>query len=146
MKRRIRGTILGLVMLSVLAVSVSAKASVDNGAGRLNFQQFKIYGSQQTLMATGYTQYSPYGTINVIVDNMYKTDGSASTYRTSLWTVTNTATGAVAVDRKEVTVGKEIAIEVNPGNVSGVRYDINVKGNSSADALISGSVKNFNKI
>lgn len=133
-------------MLSVLAVSVSAKASVDNGVGRMNFQQFKIYGSQQTLMATGYTQYSPYGTINVIVDNMYKTDGSASTYRTSLWTVTNTATGAVAADRKEVTVGKEIAIEVNPGNVSGVRYGINVKGNSSADALISGSVKNFNKI
>lgn len=137
--------IMTAVMLALGAGTVFAAESVVNSGNKLLFSDYKIYGSKDRLLASGYVQASPYNKITVQVDNMYKEDGSASSYTTSRWTITNANTGAIV--KSNIAVEEEKKVEVFlVSQAAGVKYGVNVKGNNeNKDALISGNIDNFNK-
>lgn len=137
--------IMTVAMLILGAGTVFAAESVVNSGNKLLFSDYKIYGSKDRLLASGYVQASPYNEIIVQVDNMYKEDGSASSYTTSRWTITNATTGGIV--QSNIAVEEEKKVKVSLGtSAAGVKYGINVKGNNDdKNALISGNISNFNK-
>lgn len=97
-------------------------------------------------MATGYVQNSPYNKISVIVDNMYKFDGSKPAYSNSRWTFTSAKTGAVLVSDLKIVKGTSKSVTLTQNTSAGQLFGINVKGDDTdTNALISGAVDNFNK-
>lgn len=128
------------------AANAANAATLANSTDGLLFNKFKIYGSKQTLMGSGFTQCTPYNRIRVTVDNMYNTDGSSSSYKTSLWSVTAVYSGLICVDNIPVNKGTATPIKISNNESPGVKYGVNVNGNNpKKDALISGIVGNFSK-
>lgn len=145
MKNKIKAAI-GIVAI-VLSLNVVAYAmAIQNSGHFLLFSEYEILGSEYKLMATGRVVDSPYNTIGFKVDNMYKTDGSTSTYNTSVWSIVNASNGAILQSNIGVTKGIERTITFTESQNPGDLYGINVKGNqTNNDALISGHINHFNR-
>ena len=80
------------------------------------------------------------------MDNMYKVDGSSSSYKNSRWTFTSASSGAVLVDNVKIVKGTKKTVTITQNESAGQLFGINVKGDSvNHDALISGAVYKFNK-